>query len=116
MVDGRFATGLCAGREPQFAGIGGCIRLLLREGGVAGLWSGNSATMARAAALSGGQLATYDHSKVLLLHWGVFEAEGATLHALCAVLSALVAVCTHPSWYCDLSTWEPHTSADSWCS
>jgi hypothetical protein len=86
-----FETGLCKGREVQFRGAIDCFRLLIREGGLVGLWRGWAPTCARAAALSGAQLASYDHSKVLLLRWGVFEQEGKGLHFLCAMFSGVVA-------------------------
>merc|ERR1711974_153446 len=60
------------------------------EGIVNGLWKGCSATMARAALLSSGNLASYDHSKVLLRKQGWME-EGPRLHLVCAVISGLVA-------------------------
>jgi hypothetical protein len=87
----RFATGLCKGREVQFRGAIDCFRLLVHEGGLAGLWRGWAPTCARAAALSGAQLASYDHSKVLLLRWGFFEHEGTGLHFVCALLAGVVA-------------------------
>jgi hypothetical protein len=88
-----FVTGLCRGRQPSFTGgAWGCARLCWREGGARALWRGGVPTCARAAALSGAQLASYDHSKVLLLRAGAFADDGTALHCTCAVVSALVAV------------------------
>lgn len=93
LIVGRvFETGLCRGREPQFRGALECFALLYREGGIVAMWRGWLPTCARAAALSGAQLASYDHSKVMLLRYGVFENETTTLHCVCAVFSALMAV------------------------
>jgi len=89
---GRFKTGLCAGAAPRFAGFGSCARQLASEPLASGAYGGVGASMARAAALSGGQLASYDHCKYLFLKHGVFADDGAPLHCFCAIISGLVAV------------------------
>jgi hypothetical protein len=84
-------TGLRAGKRPRFWGPLGCLQLVWREGGASGLWRGCSATMARAALLSGAQLSSYDVFKIALKEHLHFE-EGHVLHCICAVGSGLVAV------------------------
>jgi solute carrier family 25 uncoupling protein 8/9 len=88
---GVFQTGLCKGHGVRFCGAIDCIGLLVREGGVVGLWRGWGPTCARAAMLSGAQLASYDHSKVWMLRWGVFDHEGKELQFVCAMFSGVVA-------------------------
>ncbi|CAK0881081.1 unnamed protein product [Prorocentrum cordatum] len=87
---GLFTTGLRAGEAPRFRGFGGCARQLASEPLASGAYGGVGASMARAAALSGGQLASYDHCKYLLLKHGGFAEDGALLHA--------VAPCCLASW------------------
>ena len=67
------------------------------EGGVAALWRGLSATVARQTLLSGGQLASYDQAKQTARErFGV--AESPALHAACAALSGAVAqLCCMPA-------------------
>ena len=54
-----------------------------------GLWRGTTTSMARAALLSGSQLATYDQSKAVMKDGG--WEEGTALHLCCAAASGLVA-------------------------
>jgi solute carrier family 25 uncoupling protein 8/9 len=61
-----------------------------QEGGLTALWRGVSATAVRATLLSGSQLATYDELKSRLKASGL-ATEGSGLHALCGVVSGLVA-------------------------
>ena len=75
----------------KYRSVLGSIATIFKEEGLVGLWRGWAPTCARAAALSGAQLASYDHSKVLLLRWGAFEQEGKGLHFLCAMFSGVVA-------------------------
>ncbi len=88
---GVFETGLCKGHEVRFVGAMDCMRLLVHDGGVVGLWRGWAPTCTRAAVLSGAQLASYDHSKVWMLRWGLFDHQGAGLHFVCAMFSGVVA-------------------------
>lgn len=88
---GRFATGMRRGHAPQYANSMHCLwDVWRREGIIGGLWKGTSATMTRAALLSSGNLASYDHSKVLIRRQGWME-EGPRLHVVCAIISGLVA-------------------------
>jgi len=60
-----------------------------RRGGLRGLYTGATPTVARAAILTGSQLSSYDHSKRMLLrsHW--FQDTPAT-HFVASVISGLV--------------------------
>ena len=88
---GLLRTGPAAGRLPSHANGFVALRDIARsEGVLAGLWRGTSATMARAAMLSGSQLAAYDHSKHHLKRAGVLE-EGTLLHVTAALISGVVA-------------------------
>uniref|UniRef100_A0A7S4Q7G0 Mitochondrial carrier protein n=1 Tax=Alexandrium monilatum TaxID=311494 RepID=A0A7S4Q7G0_9DINO len=88
---GRLETGMRRGHFPQYANSAHCLLdVWRREGVVGGLWKGTSATMARAALLSSGNLASYDHSKVMIRRQGWME-EGPRLHVVCAIISGLVA-------------------------
>ena len=90
-ADGRYATGMRLGQLPRWSSSMHCLMdCYQREGLFAGLWRGVSATVARASLLSAGQLASYDHSKKMLLRNEVME-EGGRLHIVCAVISGLVA-------------------------
>ena len=60
------------------------------EGGIGALWRGVSATALRAILLSGAQLATYDELKSSLKSSGM-ATEGPLLHAVCGVVSGVVA-------------------------
>jgi solute carrier family 25 uncoupling protein 8/9 len=55
------------------------MREIVATEGVAGLWKGVGPAMARAAALTASQLATYDESKQALMRWTSLE-EGFFLH------------------------------------
>ena len=94
---GRYETGLHKGQRPTFTSSLDLIQGIYRNEGIrAGLWKGASATMTRAAFLSGSQLASYDHSKTYIKKVGLME-EGTTLHLLCATFSGLVATtCCNP--------------------
>ncbi len=60
------------------------------EGGIRALWRGISATVARQALISGGQLSSYDTAKSCARErWGV--REGVPLHVCCGLFSGFVA-------------------------
>ena len=92
----RLVTGPRAGHFPHFRrGTLGAFAVLWREGRWGALWGGWEAGAARAALLSGGQLATYDHLKGWARNGGRggegWEEEGPVLHLACSLASALVA-------------------------
>jgi hypothetical protein len=87
---GRLASGMKEGRLLQYRSSLHCMTSTIRRDGVRGLYRGVEATAARAALLSAGQLASYDHSKTLLIRGGWLE-EGNVLHVVAAVISGLVA-------------------------
>lgn len=63
-----------------------------RTGGIKGLYSGATPTVARAAILTGSQLSSYDHSKRLMLRSGWFRDTPST-HLIASIISGLV-TCT----------------------
>jgi hypothetical protein len=85
--DGRYASGLAAGKVPRYTGTLQAFGEVYRaEGFRKGLYRGTSATMARAICLSGAQLSTYDQLKLTIKAAGHME-EGTPLHLLSAFLS-----------------------------
>lgn len=88
---GLLQTGMRAGYTPRYRNSIHCAMLTMQEEGlVRGLYRGVGATMARAALLSAGQLASYDHSKAMLRRSGWMQ-EGSALHIVAAFISGLVA-------------------------
>nr|GMD17082.1 mitochondrial substrate carrier family protein ucpB [Ipomoea batatas] len=63
-------------------------KIASREGALA-LWKGVGPAMARAAALTASQLATYDESKRVLLKWTSLE-EGLYLHLISSTIAGTV--------------------------
>ena len=89
--DGLLATGMRAGHAPRWHSSWHCLAACYKSEGIMhGLWRGVSATVARAALLSAGQLSSYDHSKQWLLREEMM-VDGGRLHVVCAVISGLVA-------------------------
>ena len=85
-------TGVSIGQRPKYRTTAHAFNRIAREEGLRGMWRGASASVSRAALLSGAQLATYDSSK----RWakatlGIDRDEPAALHFACAFLSGLVA-------------------------
>ncbi|KAL8151394.1 hypothetical protein V2J09_021202 [Rumex salicifolius] len=71
---------------------GGSIRefhRIISDEGIRALWKGVGPAMARAAALTASQLATYDESKQILLRWMPFQ-EGFQLHFISSTIAGLV--------------------------
>lgn len=90
MERGVLVTGMRSGHEPRWTSSLQCLLdCASREGIVGGLWRGVGPTVARAALISSGNLASYDHSKTLLVQRG--WADDGRLHTLCAIISGLVA-------------------------
>jgi hypothetical protein len=89
-ASGTLTTGMRVGEKPRWRNSFHCLVACYEsEGLVGGLWRGVSATVARAALLSAGQLASYDHSKQCLLRQGY--PDGSQVHSLSAIISGLVA-------------------------
>lgn len=65
------------------------LRKIVSEEGVRALWKGVGPAMARAAALTASQLATYDESKQILLRWTPIQ-EGFQLHFISSTIAGLV--------------------------
>jgi hypothetical protein len=63
-----------------------------KRGGVRGLYSGATPTVARAAILTGSQLSSYDHSKRAMLRSGLF-ADTPSTHLIASIISGFV-TCT----------------------
>ncbi|GAY40832.1 hypothetical protein CUMW_054860 [Citrus unshiu] len=62
------------------------MRRLISEEGIRALWKGVGPAMARAAALTASQLATYDESKRILIRWTSLE-EGFHLHLISSAVA-----------------------------
>ncbi|KAH9730165.1 mitochondrial substrate carrier family protein [Citrus sinensis] len=62
------------------------MRRLISEEGIRALWKGVGPAMARAAALTASQLATYDESKRILIRWTPLE-EGFHLHLISSAVA-----------------------------
>ncbi|KAK9281716.1 hypothetical protein L1049_004620 [Liquidambar formosana] len=62
-------------------GVIGEMRKIVSEEGIKALWKGVGPAMARAAALTASQMATYDESKRVLIRWTPLE-EGLRLHLM----------------------------------
>lgn len=65
------------------------LQKIASEEGVTALWKGIGPAMARAAALTASQLATYDETKQVLLKWTSLE-EGFYLHLISSTLAGAV--------------------------
>ncbi|XP_058082676.1 uncharacterized protein LOC131230739 isoform X2 [Magnolia sinica] len=65
------------------------MRGIASEEGIKGLWKGVGPAMARAAALTASQLATYDESKQALIRWTRLE-EGFYLHFISSAIAGTV--------------------------
>ncbi|XP_031250848.1 mitochondrial substrate carrier family protein ucpB isoform X1 [Pistacia vera] len=65
------------------------MQRLISEEGIRALWKGVGPAMARAAALTASQLATYDESKRILIRWTPLE-EGFHLHLISSSIAGLV--------------------------
>ncbi|XP_021681413.1 uncharacterized protein LOC110665546 isoform X2 [Hevea brasiliensis] len=65
------------------------MRRIVSEEGIRALWKGVGPAMARAAALTASQLATYDETKRVLIRWTPLE-EGFHLHLVLCLQKALV--------------------------
>ena len=68
----------------------GAFGAIAREEGIVGLWRGMDVCVARAALLSGSQLATYDTTKRWMKDQGVMS-EGPALHFTASFMSGVVA-------------------------
>jgi hypothetical protein len=91
-ADGRLTTGMFVGERARYSGglVSTMVTTGREEGLVRGLYRGSGASMARAALLSSGQLASYDHSKLIMReHLGM--EEGAPMHTTAAIISGFVA-------------------------
>jgi hypothetical protein len=83
-------SGLHAGRRREYSSTLDAFRKILKHEGLGGGWQGAGPTVARAAGLSGSQLASYDSLK-----WGLKQggwlSEGVPLHLTCSLTSGLIA-------------------------
>ncbi|PON57205.1 Mitochondrial substrate/solute carrier [Parasponia andersonii] len=64
------------------------LRIVSQEG-VKALWKGVGPAMARAAALTASQLATYDETKRIMINWAALE-EGFPLHLISSMVAGTV--------------------------
>ncbi len=89
--NGAYVAGLHKGQMPRYTGTANAFVTVARTEGLrSGLYKGTSATIFRAVCLSGTQLATYDHLKLVLKENGIMK-EGVLLHTLAAMTSAITA-------------------------
>ncbi|KAI3979649.1 hypothetical protein MKX01_013744 [Papaver californicum] len=65
------------------------MRKIVSEEGLRALWKGVGPAMARAAALTSSQLATYDEAKQALIRWTPLE-EGFNLHLISSTIAETV--------------------------
>ncbi|XP_011033626.1 PREDICTED: mitochondrial substrate carrier family protein ucpB isoform X2 [Populus euphratica] len=65
------------------------MRTIVSEEGIRALWKGVGPAMARAAALTASQLATYDETKQVLIRWTHLD-EGFHLHLLSSTVAGTV--------------------------
>ncbi|KAI3883377.1 hypothetical protein MKX03_009610 [Papaver bracteatum] len=65
------------------------MRKIVSEEGLRALWKGVGPAMARAAALTSSQLATYDEAKQALIQWTPLE-EGFNLHLISSTIAGTV--------------------------
>ncbi|KAJ6401122.1 hypothetical protein OIU84_016519 [Salix udensis] len=65
------------------------MRTIVSEEGIRALWKGVGPAMARAAALTASQLATYDETKQVLIRWTPLD-EGFHLHLLSSTVAGTV--------------------------
>ncbi|CAK9005636.1 unnamed protein product [Durusdinium trenchii] len=86
---GTYASGLRSGHKPRHANTLRAFLDIFREEGLAGLWRGAPANVARAGLLSAGQLASYDQTKQVALKAG--WTDGPRLHLCSSCFSGLVA-------------------------
>eukprot|EP00913_Durusdinium_trenchii_P009515 g8943.t1 len=93
---GTYASGLRSGHKPRHANTLRAFLDIFREDltaphqeGLAGLWRGAPANVARAGLLSAGQLASYDQTKQVALKAG--WTDGPRLHLCSSCFSGLVA-------------------------
>ena len=86
---GLLATGLRAGKPPEWASSRACLRDTVAREGLRGMYRGTGPTAVRAFVISGAHLASYDHSKGLLAARG--WNEGPAMHAACATVAAFFA-------------------------
>lgn len=88
------------GTQPPAHG-GSILRILadvFRQGGLAGLWAGTSATVVRAALLTSAQLGTYDviQNDLLVQHFGFERGSHGTHFAASLVASVITATASNP--------------------
>lgn len=63
----------------NYKGVGDCISRILKEEGLAALWTGAQVTVLRAMVLSAAVLAITSEAKLKLKAWGLFVREGKDL-------------------------------------
>ena len=79
---GLYETGLRKGFKPTYSSTSNAfIEIYRRDGLVRGLYRGAAATSLRAALLTGGQLSSYEQSKIFFKTEGIYK-EGLQLHVL----------------------------------
>eukprot|EP00929_Paragymnodinium_shiwhaense_P079816 TRINITY_DN41605_c0_g1_i1.p1 TRINITY_DN41605_c0_g1~~TRINITY_DN41605_c0_g1_i1.p1 ORF type:complete len:302 (+),score=71.55 TRINITY_DN41605_c0_g1_i1:61-966(+) len=75
----------------RYSGVLDCLKKIVSEEGVLGLWTGVFPTMGRATALAAAELSVYDEVKCQLRHHGVIEQDGLLLHTSTSFVSGYAA-------------------------
>ncbi|KAI9145494.1 mitochondrial substrate carrier family protein ucpB-like protein [Paraphysoderma sedebokerense] len=88
--NGVYTTGLHKGMKRSYNNTFHAFYEIGRLEGLKGLYKGVEATAARAALLTAGQMASYDHSKHLLKKYNIMN-EGIPLHISSSVIAGLCA-------------------------
>ncbi|KAI9175989.1 hypothetical protein H9P43_006353 [Blastocladiella emersonii ATCC 22665] len=91
VAGGLYVTGLRAGTAPSYRGVAHAFATIVQRDGAAGLYTGVSATATRAALLTAGQMASYDHTKYLLRDVYRVADDGPVLHVVASVVAGLCA-------------------------
>jgi hypothetical protein len=88
--DGVYLTGLYRGTRPMYMNTFDALRRIHAQSGFAGLYKGAVPNMVRASLVTAAQVASYDHSKTLILRHNLME-EGTNLFVVCGLISGLFA-------------------------
>eukprot|EP00667_Euglena_gracilis_P016720 EG_transcript_17529 len=72
----------------QSSTMAAALQQVVRQRGVLGLWDGTLISLQRAAVLTAGQAASYDHTKHFLLQCGL--RDDVRTHALCALCAGAI--------------------------
>lgn len=93
----RHTGHLTAEKVPRYNSTLAAFKEITLHEGLTGLWRGVGPTVQRAALLTATQIPSYDHSKHLLLNYGLVN-EGLPAHILCSMFAGfMTATVTSPA-------------------